>query len=754
MREEQLKKLLDSLTLEEKIGQLVQLSGDFYTDDEALKVGPQQKLGISEKMVGLSGSVLNVAGAEKVCRIQKAYLEKSRHKIPLLFMGDVVYGYKTVYPIPLGLGATWNPEQIKTDYELTAKEAKAAGVHVTFSPMVDLVRDARWGRCLESTGEDTWLNSRFAESMVRGFQGDNLNAEEGIASCVKHFAAYGAAEAGRDYNTVDISERRLREEYLPSYKAAVDAGCEVVMTSFNTVDEIPATGNKWLMDDVLRKEWGFDGVIITDYAAIQELIAHGVAEDDREASLLAMEATVDIDMKTACYANQLQGLIEDGCLSEEKINQAVMRILRLKNKLGLFEDPYRGASAAEEAELFCCENHRAEARKTAQEAMVLLKNEGKKPKEHILPLKPGEQKIALIGPYADSRSIIGLWAVHADTKDSVTLKEAFEEVLEKENLITAKGCEYMEDESVLGAFGNSKDREINEYEKKQQAEADRKEALEAAAQADVVVMALGEHPMQSGEGGSRTDVRIPEIQQQLLEQIYKTGKPVILIVFSGRPLVLTDTVPYADAVLEAWFPGTEGAHAAADIIFGKANPSGRLTMSFPYAVGQIPVYYNGFQTGRPVGESAHSNRFTSRYLDCPNKPLYPFGYGLSYHETKYTNMSLSQTELKAGEILKVSVDVENISSTVGQETVQMYIRDVTGSVVRPVKELRGFQKILLKAGETKRVSFEITESMLRFHTKSMKFQAEPGKFIVMLGKNSEQTECAEFFLKGEGENEF
>lgn len=438
-------------------------------------------------------------------------------------------------------------------------------------------------------------------------------------------------------------------------------------------------------------------------------------------------------------------------LPDGKINQAVMRILRLKNKLGLFEDPYRGASAAEETELFCCEKHRAEARKTAQEAMVLLKNEGKKPKEHILPLKPGEQKIALIGPYADSRSIIGLWAVHADTKDSVTLKEAFEEVLGKENLITAKGCEYMEDESVLGGFGNSKDREINEYEKKQQAEADRKAAFEAAAQADVVVMALGEHPMQSGEGGSRTDVRIPEIQQQLLEQIYKTGKPVILIIFSGRPLVLTDTVSYADAVLEAWFPGTEGAHAAADIIFGKANPSGRLTMSFPYTVGQIPVYYNGFQTGRPVGESIHSNRFTSRYLDCPNKPLYPFGYGLSYHETKYTNMSLSQTELKAGEILRASVDVENISSAAGQETVQMYIRDVTGSVVRPVKELRGFQKILLKAGETKRVFFEITESMLRFHTKSMKFQAEPGKFIVMIGKNSEQTECAEFFLKGEGE---
>lgn len=740
MTEERLKELLQSLTLREKIGQLIQLSGDFFTEDEAMKVGPQKKLGICEDMIGLCGSVLNVAGAEKVKRIQRAYLEKSRHKIPLLFMGDVVYGYKTVYPIPLGIGATWEPELIREDYHLAAEEAKAAGVHVTFSPMVDLVRDARWGRCLESPGEDPWLNSRFAEAMVEGFQGKAVDEKQGIAACVKHFAAYGAPEGGREYNTVDISRRRLLEEYLPAYRAAVDAGCELVMTSFNTVEEIPATANRWLMDEVLRKEWGFDGVLITDYAAIQELIAHGVAQDEREAALLAMEAGVDIDMKTACYANELQGLVEEGRLFEEQIDEAVLRVLRLKNKLGLFEDPYRGADAEEEKRLFCCDANREAARRTAEEALVLLKNEN-----HTLPLKK-EQRVALIGPYGDCRELIGLWAVHADTSDVPTLKEAMEELLGEGKLLWAKGCEILEDTADLGEFGTA--RKQNENGSAKSPEEAWAHALRIAGEADVVVMALGEDARQSGEGGSRTELCIPDSQQKLLEEIYALKKPVVVVLFGGRPLALEQTERCADAMLEAWFTGTEGAHAIVNVLYGRKNPSGRLSMSFPRRVGQVPLYYNAFQTGRPAGLSGHSGRFTSRYLDCPNEPLYPFGYGLSYHESVYRNLTLDGTVLKKGGTLEVSVEVENTSEIDGTEIVQMYIRDVTGSVVRPVKELKGFRKVNLRAGEKKRISFQITEELLRFYTRDMRFEAEPGRFVVMVGKNSAQTESAEFVLEG------
>jgi len=743
MQDEKLKKLLESLSLKEKIGQLIQLSGDFFTEDKAMMVGPSKKLGIDSEMVELSGSVLNVTGADKVRQIQDNYLKHSRHKIPLLFMADVIYGYKTIYPIPLGIGATWNPSLIQESFAMTAKEAKSAGVHVTFSPMADLVRDARWGRCLESTGEDTWLNSQYAWAMVKGFQGDQLTKEEGIASCVKHFAAYGAAEAGREYNTVDMSERRLREEYLPSYKAAVDAGCEMVMTSFNTVDEIPATANKWLMDDVLRKEWGFEGVIITDYSAILELIAHGVAEDEKEAAYLAMEAGVDIDMKTACYAKQLEPLIKEGKISEKKIDQSVWRILKLKNKLGLFEDSYRGADAALEKQLLGCETHRKQARKVANEAITLLKNEN-----HILPLSLNKEKIALIGPYADNKSLLGLWAVHADTDSSITLRQAFSEMLDPECFMWAKGCEMLEDYSILGAFGkqdevNSKDTES----KKQEQEKDLEEARKIAEKADVIVMALGEHFMQSGEAGSRTCLRIPDIQQRLLDEMKKLGKKIVVLLCNGRPLVLKNVEEKADAMLELWFPGSEGAHAAADIIFGKTNPSGRLTMSFPVTEGQVPVYYNGFNTGRPVETSSHSNRFMSKYLDCDNQPSYPFGYGLSYHEAAYSNFILSDHRIEKDHPLKVQMNIKNSSSVDGYETVQLYIRDLTGSVVRPVKELKGFQKVFLPAYQEKTVEFTITEEMLRFHTKSMEYKSEPGQFEVFIGKNSQEVWSDVFALQ-------
>lgn len=742
--EQQLKDLLSSLTLEEKVGQLVQLSGEFFTDDDEFTSGPQQKLGIDPVMVGRCGSVLNVAGAEKTHALQEAYLAKSRHKIPLLFMNDVVYGCKTVMPIPLGFAASWDPELVEACYRGAAEEARAMGIHVTFAPMLDLVRDARWGRCLESTGEDPWLQSTYARAMVRGFQGDDL-AQAGIASCIKHFAGYGAVEAGREYNTVDMTERRLREMYLPPYRAAVEAGCRAVMPSFNTIDEVPATANAWLLRDVLRGEWGFDGTIVTDYAAISELVPHGVAADAAEAARLALEAGVDVDMKTACYANNLCDLVRAGAVDEALVDEACLRVLALKNELGLFDDPYRGASPEEEQRVFLTEDKRARARKLAGESLVLLKND---PVDGdaapLLPLAPeGGEKIALIGPYGDSRALMGLWAVQGDATSAPTLKEALAEVA-GDRLAYAQGSPYLEDEQGLGFFGMSgagKDAwdEVS-------LAALRAAAVEAAAEADVVVMAIGEHPMESGEGGSKADLRLPRIQRELLRAVRAAGKPVVCVVFSGRTPVLTDVADSCDALIEAWFPGTEGSHALADVLFGKVNPSGRTAMSFLAATGQAPLYYNAFNTGRPEKTSGHTNRFTSRYVDRPTEPLYPFGFGLSYHTAAYENLRASGEVLRPDGALEVSVDVTNTGAVAGDEVVQLYIRDVTGSVVRPVKELKGFRRIHLEPGETKTVALTVDEPMLRFWRRDMTFGSEPGAFEVMVGPNSRDVQTLAFTL--------
>lgn len=744
MTEQSLRDLMSQMTLQEKIGQLVQLAGDCFGAGE-MAVGPQQKLGITQETVDTCGSVLNVLGADNVRRIQDQYLERSRLKIPLLFMADVIYGYQTVYPIPLGLGATWNPDLIREDYRLIAEEASADGDMVTFSPPVDIVRDARWGRCLESPGEDPYLVSCYAKAMVEGFQ-NNWEPGKSIASCVKHFAGYGAPEAGREYNTVDMSERRLRQDYLPGYKAAVDAGCELVMTSFNTIDEIPATANKWLMDDVLRKEWGFDGVIITDYAAIRELIAHGVAKDDYEASRLAMDATVDIDMKTPCYAKQLEPLVKNGEISEEQIDRACWRILKLKNKLGLFEDPYHGCSAEKSRAVTCTEEKLNAARDTCDRSIVLLKNDG------ILPLsrsdfqadvsssfaegsRCGGKKLALIGPYADSPNIIGMWAIHADKSHSVTVRAAMEETLGRDSFQWTAGCDMLDDYSILGAFGNIPSIGGTEMTAEER-DLEENRALEIASEADVVVMALGEHMLQSGEGGARTDITLPRPQKELLKKIHRLGKKIVLVLFNGRPLALTDVKDDCDAILEAWFPGTAGGRSICDILFGDYNPSARLTVSFPWNVGQEPLYYAQFNTGRPMKGSSHSSRFTSRYLDSPNEALYPFGFGLSYHTAEYTDLELDSRTFSPDGKITASVKVTNTGDRAGLETVQLYLRDLVGSVVRPVLELKGFRQISLEPGETKTVSFEITEDMLRFYTKDMSYASEPGDFEIYVGPNS------------------
>lgn len=728
MDKQELAKRLADLTIEEKIGQLIQLSGDFFQADEAMLVGPQKKLGINEEMIEVVGSVLNITGAEKVRRIQDNYLAKSRHKIPLMFMSDIIYGYRTVYPIPLGQAASWNPELIEEGYQKIASESVAGGAHVTYAPMVDLVKDPRWGRCLESTGEDVYLNSRYAEAMVRGFQ-HNFETGQGLASCVKHFAAYGAAEGGRDYNHVDMSERRLRQEYLPAYRAAIDAGSKLVMTSFNTVEGVPATGNKWLMNDLLRKEWGFEGVVISDYAAVQELVAHGYAENNKEATYLAMTASNDIDMKTACYSNHLGDLIAEGRISMEQLDQAVWRVLSLKKELGLFEDPYRGVTVeGEEVGVFTPEN-KAMARKIAGESMVLLKNENQ-----VLPLKP-EQKVALIGPYADSQELMGLWAVHGRMEDVTTIKEAMSGY--SASVRYEQGCDMLEDYRFLGEFGFSQ-KIISGIElSPEQKEQTKLAAIKLAKESDVIVLALGEHTLQSGEAGSRTCLRIPAKQQELLNELAELKKPIVLITISGRPLVLTEEADRVAGLIQGWFPGTEGGNALADILYGEVNPSGRLTQSFPVNEGQIPIYYNNYSTGRPENESQHSGRFVSKYLDAPNQPLYPFGFGLSYHQTSYSPLTVDSLVLSEGKPLTVSVTVTNQSKVAGQEVVQLYCRDLYASIVQPVKSLKGFQKIHLEAGESRELSFEVSEEMLRFYQQDMQFASEVGAFDIFIGKNSQ-----------------
>ncbi|WP_326512873.1 beta-glucosidase BglX [Clostridium intestinale] len=730
MESKRLLQLLNEMTLEEKIYQLVQLDGELYSDNAAV-TGPKVKLGISNEVINNIGSVYNVFGAENLKKIQDDYLSKSRLKIPLLFCADVIYGYKTVLPVPLAFACSWNPELVKEGMEMIAKETSATGIHGVFSPMVDLVRDPRWGRVMESTGEDAYLNSVYAKAEIEGFQGDFNN--EHVASCVKHFAAYGAPEAGRDYNTVDMSERKLRQDYLASYKAAVDAGCKMVMTSFNTVDGVPASGNKWLMRDVLREEWGFEGVTVSDYAAIKELIYHGVAEDENHAAKLGIEAGVDFDMKTPIYANHLKGLVERNEINVKLIDEAVLRILNLKNDLGLFENPYRGANEILEKEVIGSKENKKTARSLSEESIVLLKNDNK-----VLPLDKNK-KIALIGPYANEKALVGLWAISADQKSIVTLKEAMENKI-GDNLSYAHGCDIIDDYSLLGDFGYM----MQKMAVKRDCEKDLEEALKIAADADTIVVALGEHTLQSGEAGSRTDISVNKQQVELLEKLYELNKPIVCVLFNGRPLILENVLDKVDGLVEAWFPGSEGALAIVDILFGDINPSGKLTMSFPMNVGQIPVYYNEFKTGRPILGSGHTGRFVSKYIDSPNEPRYPFGYGLSYTKFEYGDIQLDKDILNINNAIKASISIKNTGDIKGKETVQMYIQDIVGSVVRPVKELKGFKKIELEANESTIVEFIITEEDLRFFTKDMHFSSEAGKFKLFIGTNSKDVKEVTF----------
>ncbi|AIQ46913.1 glycosyl hydrolase family 3 [Paenibacillus sp. FSL R7-0273] len=720
MSEHLYNKYVKQMTLDEKIAQLLQLAAPFYDEpgDESEITGPMEELGISSEAVRNAGSVLGIAGADKMMAVQKAHLENNRLGIPLLFMADIVHGFKTIFPIPLAIGSSWNPELAEKSAEIAAREAAVSGLHVTFAPMVDLTRDPRWGRVMESTGEDPYLNGVFAEAFVKGFQGEDLASDDSrVAACVKHFAAYGAAEGGRDYNTVDLSERQLREYYLPAYKAAIDAGAQMVMTSFNIVDGIPATGNRKLLRDLLRTEWGFDGVIISDWASIKEMVAHGAAEDDKEAAYKALRAGVDIDMMTTSYLHQLPQLVEEGLVGEALIDEAVLRILQLKEKLGLFENPMRGADPVLEKEIVFSAGHRQAARQLAEKSSVLLKNEG------VLPLRP-EQRIALIGPFADSGDILGWWSWTGSKEHAVKLSDAMRSVVGNPDLVTV-------------AEGSG----IETITAEQRAA-----ARSAAEAADVIVLAVGEASGMSGEGGSRTNIRLPEAQLELLTLLKELGKPVVAVLFNGRPLDLHGVYDQADAVLEAWFPGSEGGAALADLLYGRVNPSGRLTMSFPASAGQIPVYYNHFNTGRPKPEVEDGNRYISKYIDAPNEPLLPFGYGLSYTTFSYEGLTLSTDTLAADQPLEVKVTLTNTGSVTGTETVQLYVRDISGEVVRPVKELKAFRQIGLAPGESAEVAFRIGEEQLRYHHSDLSVVSDSGRFNVYVGPNSRDVLSAGFTL--------
>lgn len=711
MEQEKLQSLVFEMTLEEKIDQLLQLAGTFYSSNAEEKTGPMLDLNLGENNINNAGSILGVSGAAEAIRIQEDYMKKNRLGIPTLLMADIIHGFRTIFPIPLALGASWDLIAAEKMAEISAKEAAISGIHVTFSPMVDLVRDPRWGRVMESTGEDPYLNARFAEAFVKGYQGTNLkNDFYRVAACVKHFAAYGAVLGGRDYNTVNMSERQLRESYLPGYKAALDAGAKLVMTSFNTVDGIPATGNKWLFRDVLRDEFNFNGVVISDWGAVKELIPHGIAEDEKKAAELAIKAGVDIEMMTTCYTHYLKELIIEKKISENLLDEAVLRILELKNDLGLFEHPTRGASVSKE-NVILSKEHRQIARDLAEKSMVLLKN------DHMLPLSKKE-KVAILGPGAKSKDVLGAWSWQGKMSEAISLVEGAKEI--SSNILVSR----------------------EEYDYFNLSKAALDEALELASQADKVILALGETEWMSGEAASRSQITLPKDQIDLFRAVQKVNPNIIVTLYNGRPLDLNE-INDAAAIVEAWFSGTETGSALANVLWGIYNPSGRLSMSFPENIGQVPIFYNCDNTGRPM-EVTPDEKYVSKYLDVSNYAKYPFGFGLSYSQFVYSNLAISQNKLNSSEKITIQIDVTNTSKIAGEETVQLYIRDLVGEVVRPIKELKGFRKIKLNGNETKTVSFIITEDMLTYVHLDQSSYADQGKFIAMIGPNSRDVQEIEF----------
>ena len=725
--------LMRKMTLQEKIGQLnLPVSGEIVT-------GQAKSSDVAGKIrKGQVGGLFNVKGVENIREVQKIAVEQSRLKIPLLFGMDVIHGYETVFPIPLALSCSWDMEAIKESARIAAKESSADGICWTFSPMVDICRDPRWGRMAEGGGEDPYLGSEISAAMVKGYQGDDLTDKNTIMACVKHFALYGAPEAGRDYNTVDMSHLSMFNNYFPPYKAAIDAGVGSVMTSFNVVDGIPATGNKWLMTDVLRDRWGFDGFVVTDYTAISEMIAHGMG-DLQQVSAMSLSAGTDMDMVADGFLTTLEKSLKEGKVTMAEIDKACRRILEAKYKLGLFDDPYKYCDASRvKKDIFTAEN-RAVARKIATETFVLLKNEN-----NLLPLQR-KGKIALVGPLANTKANMpGTWSVAAASDKYNSLYESMKQSLAgKAEVLYAKGSNLMYDaqrEAEATMFG----REMRDLRSAQEL---LDEALSVASQADVIVAAVGESSEMSGESSSRTNLEMPDAQRDLLTALKKTGKPIVLVYFAGRSTVMTWEQENFPAILNVWFGGSEAADAICDVVFGDVSPSGKLTTTFPKNVGQIPLYYNHLNTGRPLEAGKWFSKFRSNYLDIDNDPLYPFGYGLSYTTFRYGDLQLSNNSMNEKGKITASVTVTNTGNYDADEIVQMYIRDMVGSVARPVKELKGFERIHLKKGESRTVSFDITAEQLKFYNSALNWVCEPGEFEVMVGGNSRDVQTKKFSLQ-------
>ncbi len=695
--------LISLMTLEEKLGQLNQRVGGY--DHSTGTIRPDDARMLRE---GRVGSYLGVVGAERTRRLQKIAVEESRLGIPLIFGLDVIHGFRTTFPIPLAEAATWNPELVQQAARAAAREATAAGIHWTFAPMVDIARDPRWGRIAEGAGEDPYLGAVMATAKVRGFQGELLRDSTALLACAKHFAAYGGAEAGRDYNTVDVSERTLREIYLPPFKAAVEAGVGTLMSSFNEIAGVPSSGNRWLMTDVLRGEWTFNGFVVSDWEAILEMINHRVGATRTDVGVLALNAGVDMDMVSGIYANEMVQAARAGLVTEHIVNQAVRRVLRAKFALGLFDHPYRNCDTLRERTEMLKPEYLALARKLAQQAIVLLQN-----KRRVLPLSKNLKRLALIGPLVDDRrEPKGPWAAEGRPEDVVTVLEGVRTKLGPDvRLEVVKGCEIVGDSGV--AFGR---------------------AVRAAQAADAVIVVVGERETMSGEAASRAYLDLPGRQEELVRKLAGTGRRLIVVVMSGRPLTLASVAEQCDALLQAWFLGSQSGNAIADIVFGDANPSGKLPVTFPRTLGQVPIYYNHKSTGRPPVDTL---KYTSKYIDAPTTPLFPFGFGLSYTTFVYKNLRLSDSTISMEQPVRVMVDVENVGERDGEEVVQMYVQDEVASVTRPVKELKGFRRVALRAAEKKTAEFILTPDDLSFYDLNMKRVIEPGWFTVMVGGSSE-----------------
>lgn len=725
--------LMNKMTLREKIGQLnLPVAGNITT-------GQAKSSDVAAQIArGEVGGLFNLKGVKSIRELQKIAVENSRLHIPLIFGMDVIHGYETVFPIPLALSMTWDPAAVRTSAHLAATEAAADGISWTFSPMVDICRDARWGRMSEGNGEDPYLASVLAKAMVEGYQGTDLSAPNTVMACVKHFALYGAVEAGREYNTADMSHNAMFNYYFPPYKAAADAGAGSFMAAFNTVDGVPATGNRWLLTDVLRKQWGFKGFVVTDYTGISEMQAHGMG-DLQQVAAMALNAGVDMDMVAAAFTGTLEKSLQEGKVTEASINQACRRILEAKYKLGLFDDPYRYLDEKRARKEIYSTDKRAEARRIAAESFVLLKNDG-----NMLPLQK-KGKIALIGPLANTAANMpGSWSVAAVFSKYKTLLQAMRDAVgSRAEVIYAKGSNITYDKD-LEARGSMFGREIRDSRSDKEM---LDEAVQAARQADVIVAAIGETSEFSGECSSRSDLTIFDAQKDLLTALKATGKPVVLVNFSGRPTVMNWENANFPAILNVWFGGSEAGDAICDVLFGDKVPSGRLTVSMPKSVGQIPIYYNHLNTGRPQPEGKPFEKFRSNYIDIDNNPLYPFGYGLSYTTFKYGPLQLDATSMTADGQIKVTVPVTNTGSRDADEVVQLYLHDVAASIARPVKELKDFARISLRAGETRNVTFTITADKLKFYNSELQYVCEPGEFQIMVGPNSRDTQTASFTLK-------